>query len=385
MTISIDHKELVDLLKRMIRINSVGEGLAGCDQAERPMVEFLERYLGELGLKVETQEVLDGRKNIFAEMKGTSAKRLMLCGHLDVVSIQGMEIEPFNPVERDGKIYGRGSCDMKGGLACFLACLSALVRAGASPSANLVFVGLIGEELKFEGSRFLAEQKTFKADGAIFGEPTGCRVVTAHKGGVRFRVKTIGRSAHGAVPHVGVNAITQMARLIPRIEERLIPNPESRTHPLCGAPTLNVGLIQGGTQVNFVPDECSVSVDRRVTPQETVSQAIAEAKELLENFRRDDPGLKIEFELLSSYEPMETPTDAKTAHCALKAAGHSEPLGVPYGSDASFIQQLGIPCILLGPGNIEQAHHPAEYIEIAQLQKCAEIFLNILLNFGGND
>jgi acetylornithine deacetylase/succinyl-diaminopimelate desuccinylase family protein len=363
----IDRDELFDLLKRMIRINSVGVGLAGCEEAERPMVAFLDEYLRGLGLSLDLQEVRDGRKNVIARMAGSGKKTLILEGHMDIVSIAGMEIPPFDPVEREGRIYGRGSCDTKAGIACLLAALSAFARVGERPPANLIFIGMVGEETNFEGAEVLVERKSVQADGALVAEPTMCQTVTAHKGGSRYRLRTLGRAAHGALPQLGVNAISKMMRVIQLLEEQLMPQLAERDHALCGPPTMNIGLITGGIQPNFVPDQCEITIDRRLIPGERGVETISEVRRLVEKLAQDDPEFRFEIEPYLTFEPMEAPLESEIVQCAMAATGQTQPEGVAYGTDASYLQRLGFPCVVLGPGSIAQAHGAVEYVAVEQV------------------
>ncbi|MBN1517248.1 M20 family metallopeptidase [Candidatus Sumerlaeota bacterium] len=383
-TSEIDPAELLRFHAELIRINSVGPGLEGCEQAERPMMRWLTRLFEREGVECWQQEVQDGRNNILARIKGSGNRTLLLEAHMDVVSTRGMTIAPFDPVQRDGRVYGRGSCDTKGAMACMLAAMLALRRSGETPPANVVFCAMVGEETDFEGAKQFAADPPVRADAAIIGEPTNCRVVSAHKGGMRYYITTRGVAAHGAMPELGVNAIENMARVIRVLREEIMPRYKDRAHPLVGPPTINIGLIEGGTQVNFVPDYCRIMIDQRITPGEDLRATLDEiAQALRAAEQRDGAPLNFEFEHRLGFDPMEAPNGSEIVRCCLSAVNQDEPLGVAYGTDGSFMQATGMHCVLLGPGDIAQAHAADEWIEIAQLQRCAGIYLKILQTYSG--
>ena len=381
-SVSIDQENLLRIHKDLVRINSIGKGLEGCEQAERPMMKYLYRFFTELGLDVELQEVEVGQANVIGKLIGSGSKTLILESHMDVVSSKGMTIEPFNPLEKDGRIYGRGACDTKGSMACMLETISSFVRSDQIPPATIVFVGMVGEEVGFDGAKKFVELNEVPADGAIIGEPTLCQTITAHKGGMRYDVMTKGQSAHGSKPELGKSAIYDIVKVIELFQNELIPRFEKQTHPLCGHSTINIGTIKGGVQVNFVPDECVIRIDQRLIPGEDKNLTLAILIEALENLQKNYSDLKVDLRNVFQFDAMETDPASELAQCCFQACGQTEPLGVPYGTDGSFIQQLNIPCVILGPGSIEQAHHSEEYIEIEQLNRCAEIYRQIIQTFG---
>ena len=301
---------------------------------------------------------------------------------MDVVSTAGMGIAPFDPEEREGRIYGRGSCDCKAGIACLLAALAAFARVDERPPANLIFIGMVGEETHFEGAKAILNEQAVQADGALIAEPTMCQAITAHKGGARYRVRTLGRAAHGALPELGVNAISKMTQVIQRLEEELIPELAKRNHRLCGPATMNIGLIKGGIQPNFVPDRCEITIDRRVIPGERAAETVEEVRRLLEQLAKEDSKFRYELDPFLHFDPMEAPLESEVVRCSMAATKQEAPAGVAYGTDASYLQHLGIPCVVLGPGSIDQAHQAVEYVALEQVERCADIFRDIIVNFG---
>jgi len=240
----------------------------------------------------------------------------------------------------------------------------------------------MGEELGHEGARHLAATG-FRADAAVIGEPTGLDVVAAHKGVVRWKMATVGRSAHSSNPEKGCNAIVKMATVIRALEDRLIPQLRERSHPLLGSPTLSVGRIEGGLQVNVVPDRCTIELDWRILPGETWATARSELDAALAPACAKDPDLRVSIEEpYQEFAGMQTPLDAPIVRLAQEAVrridGRHPVRGVAYGTDGAELSPAGIPCVVLGPGHIEQAHTSSEFVEIQQVLKAAAIHREII-------
>jgi acetylornithine deacetylase len=222
------------------------------------------------------------------------------------------------------------------------------------------------------------------ADAAIVAEPTELRLVVASKGCLRWRVTVGGRAAHSSKPHLGVNAISRMARLIAVIEEEDI-SLSTLLHPLVGAPTLNVGIIRGGAQVNIVPDECLMEIDRRLVPGEEPINVRLQYERLSETLRTRFPDLEVTHLPLLEDWPFETSPDshiARTAQHSLERLGlPGDPVGVPFGSNASKLVRAGIPSIVMGPGSIDQAHTADEYVAVEQVEQAVTIYKEIIRAF----
>jgi len=220
----------------------------------------------------------------------------------------------------------------------------------------------------------------------VVAEPTALETVTASKGILRWRIRTHGRAAHSSKPHLGINAIAKMSKFMIALDDKLLRNYPMRQHSLLGSPTLVVGTIHGGIQVNQVPESCSIEVDRRLLPGETQQTVWKELRGLISELQVDDPELKLEMEppVLEDLA-METPASAKVVQVARsvsqKLRGTSSLVGVPYGSDASKLSREGIPSIILGPGSIDRAHAAEEYVELDQVALAAEIYARIILEF----
>lgn len=302
---------------------------------------------------------------------------------MDTVSVKGMAIPPFEPRIADGLLYGRGSCDDKAGLAAMMHAVADIHASGEPPPCELVLAAVVDEEFSFRGVVRLCE--SLKADAAIVAEPTELRCVVASKGTLRWRIVARGRSAHSAKPHLGINAINHMSRIVLALEKDHA-ELAARPHPLLGPATCNVGIIRGGVQVNFVPDECSIEIDRRLLPGERAGDVLAHYQSILTRLKEAHPDLDAIMEPpMLGDEALETPADAAVAKAASQALARmslpSEPCGVPFCSDASKLSRAGIPTIIFGPGSIDQAHAAVEFVDINQVEQAAAFFRDFALAF----
>ena len=346
------------------------------------MAAFVWDWLEEAGLQPQKQEVEPGRENVLAFAEGADAsKALLLCSHTDTVGVADMVIDPFDPVVRDGKLYGRGACDTKASLAAMMIAFRDRAGAGNLP-ANLVLLASCGEEYNLMGVKHYARQAGSRLSGAIFGEPTQLQVITAHKGVARYRIICRGRSGHSSQPRQADNAIYAMSKVLPLVE-RFARDVETRPpHPQLGAETLAVTLISGGHQVNVIPDRCEASIDWRVLPGRRTDDCRHELAQALKDklHELDLPSTsathapeKIEIEPVSEYAPMETDPDHPMSQALLAATdGLATKPGMAvahFATDASAFVAFDIPTLVLGPGNIAQAHTKDEHIQVEQLEK----------------
>ncbi|HZQ09585.1 MAG TPA: M20/M25/M40 family metallo-hydrolase, partial [Anaerolineae bacterium] len=265
--------------------------------------------------------------------------------------------------------------------------LKLLQKHAHGQHASVCLAATVDEEVSYRGVVVLAESG-LKANAAIVGEPTNLIPVIAHKGVVRFRIRTRGHAVHTAMLEHGNNAIYQMVEVIRTLREKIEPRLRSSAFPKEIAPTLCISTIHGGLQVNMVPDECVIEIDRRTAPGESPAQVLAEFDAVLDDLRRADPTFTIErLEPDVSDWALDTPRGATIAQSALAACrtirGDADFGAVPYGSDASKLAELAhIPSIVFGPGNIAQAHTGDEWVEIAQVVQAAEIYAQTAIEFG---
>lgn len=373
----MSQSRVLSLLADLVRINSINPAYDN-GVPEAGVASCVRDFFTPLGLEMVEQEVWPGRNNLIVKLPGQTSGRVVLEAHMDTASINGMTIPPFEPEIRDGLMYGRGSCDTKAGLAAMMDAVATLAEQKVRPPCEVWLCAAVDEEFSFRGVLKLCED--IRADAAIVAEPTELRLVIASKGVLRWRVHTRGRAAHSSKPHLGVNAIENMSRLILALagHDRGL---AGRPHPLLGAGTSNVGVIQGGVQVNFVPDSCTIEIDRRLLPGEDAATTHAGYGQFFESLNLDawqEPPMLAD-------EALDTaPTEAVVAAAArsLESLGlNGEVAGVPYGSDASKLARAGIPGIIFGPGSIDQAHAAVEWVDCAQVEQAAAFYKHFLVNF----
>ena len=341
---------------------------------EKNAADFLAATAARAGLEVELQKVLPGRANIIARLlpKDKIRQTILLAPHLDTVGADGTQ---FIPQRKNGRLHGRGACDTKGSVAAMLAALCELANSKSRPlETEIVFAGLMDEEHAQAGSRALVASD-FKADLAIVGEPTKLQVVTAHKGSLWLELATRGRAAHGATPHLGKNAVHEMARIVDVLETDYAAQLKQRKHKLLGAGTVNVGTISGGTQPNIVPDGCVISIDRRTLPGETEAGVRREITALLQAKKLS---AKISSAKLAPALPLETDFKLPLVQTFLRAAKQKKSLGADYFCDAAVLSAGGIPSVVFGPGDIAQAHTADEWISLAELERGKNLLLRFL-------
>jgi acetylornithine deacetylase len=368
----------ISLLRKLVAIPSINPYSAELDEDERfgeaRLAAFVADLLRDAGADVEVREAAPRRPNVIARIEGRHAgPPLLFVSHLDTVPVEGMTIEPFAGEVRDGRLYGRGSCDTKASMAAMLAALLRVAREGPPPRPVL-YVATADEENGFRG------MKAFLADGvgahaAFVGEPTQLDIIIAHRGFVRWSIATHGKSAHSATPDEGVNAIYRMAPLIAELETLAAQLQKREPHPRLGPPTLSVGTVHGGHSVNTVPDRCVIEVDRRLIPGESAEVAEAAVRDLAER-----AGATIE--PIFDAAPLEMPEDSdvvRRATAAVQAVtGTANVVGARYATEASRLAAAGIPVVVLGPGDAAQAHSEDEWVALDQVRAAAEVYHRLM-------
>jgi len=385
---------LADLVRRP-SVNPMGRDVSGPDYLEGRVTDYLVQRFMAAGLPWVRQPVSPGRDNVIARLGATvpDAPTILWDAHQDTVPVDGMSIEPFTPIVRDGRLYGRGSCDVKGGMAAMLVAIDRLRTSDGPRLANVVFTATVNEEFGFSGAKAITRLWTTPAaelaatdhaardllgstpTAAVVAEPTQLDIVTQHKGAVRWRMRVHGVACHSAFPEQGENAIYPAGRAIGAIEslarELLARNPD---HP-CGPPTLNLGTIRGGTGVNLVPDSVVMELDRRVVPGESPEAA---RNEVIERIAAACGTARIEHdEPFLESAGLPAMADRSWFDRLVAAAGRqgvaSRQIAARYGTNASVFAAAGVPSLVFGPGSIAQAHTADEWIELAQVDTAAEI------------
>lgn len=374
---------LVSTLADLVRIPSVNPAYEG-GVSETAVCTWIERFFTGLGIETWTQEVFPGRPNLIARIPGKDPhRRVILEAHTDTASAVGMDIPPFEPTFAGGKLFGRGACDTKAGLAAMMHAVASLRADHFVPPCEVWLAATADEEFSYRGVVRLCQGLT--AHAAVVAEPTELQLVIATKGVVRWKIRTHGRSAHSSKPDLGVNAINHMSRLVLALEQdnlRLADAP----HPLLGPATCNVGVIQGGIQVNFVPAECVIEIDRRLLPGESVSEVLDRYQKLIDFLSASHPGFAAgQDPPMLTDEPLDTSpieSPVQLASEILRELGFDgTPRGVPFGSDASKLSRHGVPSMVFGPGSIDQAHAAREYVEMSQVEAAFEFYRQFIRRF----
>jgi len=370
-----------ELLASLVAIDSVNENneQGDRDQSERRMSEFVCAWLEDLGMEVRRFEMAPGRDNLVAHWPSqTASTSLAFQSHMDTVSVNSMTIDPFGAEVRDGRLWGRGSCDTKGSMAAFLTAMKIAHEAGFQPVDKMYFVATAAEETGCRGASSLVDAG-FRVDAMVVGEPTGSQVVTAHKGTHWATLEATGRSCHGSLPHLGHNAVYTMAKAISFIEKEYVPGLDANAHALLGGMTLSVGTIRGGVATNIVPAECVANLDFRILPGQDPADVHAEFLDLL---RTAVPDEEFTLTTIHTQPGVETPRDTPLVENLLAVCdpltGQTDPVGVNYFTDCGPFHAAGISCVVFGPGDIAQAHTAAEYVELDQLFLATEVALGWL-------
>ncbi|MBN1342176.1 MAG: M20/M25/M40 family metallo-hydrolase [Phycisphaerae bacterium] len=361
----------VEILQDLVRIDSTNESRERSNErrAEERIIAHLAGLCRRMGMSVDLHEVWPGRSNLTAHWPDQQgARSVAFQAHVDTVGVGGMTIEPFCGDVRDGKLWGRGSCDAKGSLATFLSALRIARERGGRFADKIHLIATIGEETGCQGATALMESG-FRVDACVVGEPTRCELVTAHKGALWFKLIANGVASHTAMPDQGRNAIYAMGRAIGFVEQQFAPSLAERTHPLLGTPTVAVSMVSGGRAINIVAPRCEASVDCRFLPGQRYEDVARDFKRRLEAAL---PGDADAFELaeIEGHAAMEADPDGPLVRNLLAGCrdltGQNDPKGVFYFADSGPFSQAGIQCVLFGPGDIAHAHKAEEFLELDQ-------------------
>lgn len=367
----------VELLTDLVAIDSSNPGGDEVAVAGR-----LAETFSDHGLDVEIDRYDDEHVNLVAVADFGPGPTIMLNSHLDVVPTPGEWISPpFSPEVREGRLFGRGAADAKGSLAPMAVALLGLLDERRQLRGRIVYTGVGDEEVGSGGARHLL--KTWRPDAAIVGEPTGLRLLTAHKGSVRPIIEITGRSAHAAAPEKGVNSIEALGDLLPLLREYREAL-DTRLHDLTGSPTSTVVLVEGGEAPNAVPASCRLTIDRRLIPGETADEAVAELETYLERFNALDHGAsaRIAHRAPSTGGPSQTDVaDPFVEACQAALIGldlDARPGGLLVNCDMTHFRSAQIPTVVLGPGELEAMHVPNESVRVDEVTEAVGVYQALL-------
>ncbi len=385
---AVDADEVLSFARRLIAAPSENPG--GREDAAADVAASI---LLSVGGSAEFVRGEAGRPSLVARLGGPARPSLAWNGHLDTVPAGSPDTwshPPFAGEVVDGRLIGRGACDMKGAIAAALGSAAAIRRAGIDLGGSLWFHLVADEELAgIHGTKVLWERGMLDQDAAIVGEPSELQLGLAERGGAWITATAYGTAAHGSQPQHGVNAITSMSRLLLRLEEAL----PDLTHPLIGGPTVNAALIEGGSAPNVVPDRCVVEIDRRIIPGETdPAEVVAPFERLAEEIRHEHPEVRIAFEVRDWCDAAEGPSDDPIVRLAREAvaaeAGGTPPTAAGFAgiTDARYyLNEAHIPTVILGPGSLTVAHTADESVAVDELLAASRAYTRLFVGFLGDE
>lgn len=374
--ISINETYLIETLKDLVRINSVNPSLTPEGRGEAELGAYVADALKELGLETTLHEIEPGRVNVVGRLKGRGRGRsLLLNAHLDTVGVEGMTIDPFGAEIRAGRLYGRGSQDMKASLAAMIAAAKAFVDAGISLAGDLLITAVADEEYASIGSEALVQQ--VQADAAIVTEPTDMHVCRAHRGFIWYDVETLGRAAHGSRYAEGIDANMRMGRFLGELEKLEQDLLKREGHVLTGPPSLHAARLQGGKEVSIYAASCLLQIERRTAPGETTAQATAELQTIVDRLTAADSTFRATIRPTFERAPFVVAPDAAIVQIldrALesrlgKASPHS---GQTFWTDAALFADAGMETVLLGPIGYG-LHSAEEWVDLASVVDLAYV------------
>jgi acetylornithine deacetylase len=368
---------VAELAAQLVSIESINPEVVAGGSGEAAVARFVAEWCERAELETTISEPAPGRPNVIATARGSGGGRtLMLNAHMDTIGVAGMS-DPFAPRIEGGRLYGRGSYDMKGSLAaCMLAAAEAKRRR---LRGDVVLTAVSDEEFASVGTTSIAD--TVRADAAIVTEPTEMRLMIAHGGFVALEIETTGRAAHGSRPHLGIDAIAKMGHVLVGIEEldgRLRANP---THPYVGSGSIHASIIEGGQEYSSIPARCVLQAERRTIPGESMELAVSEVREILDAAGAGDADFSGDVRVIAAREPLEVSADSEIAAAVRSAAtavlgAPPDVVGETFWADSALLAAAGIPTVLFGPIG-EGAHAEVEWVDVASLEQCVEIYIGV--------
>jgi len=371
--------DAVALARALVQIDSRNPTLAPGSPGEGECARALASVLDDWGFSVEGTDSPPGRPNVIARLGPSDTPALMLNGHLDVVGVEGMIHEPFSAEVRDNRIYGRGSADMKGGLAAM--CVAALAAASPRARRQIIITAVVDEEYDSIGMRALLDSG-IRAEAAIITEPTRLAICPAHRGFAWIDVSLRGRAAHGSRYDIGVDAITHAALLLAELDRVEQTRESGPLHPLLGRGSLHASRIHGGVGYSTYPEQCDLAIERRMLPGESIEKAVREITDACERVKGSRPDFDARVTLSTAQLPSDVPPDAPIVR-RLKGALERENLpvgieGLSAWTDAALLNEAGIPAICFGPGDIALAHAAEEFVPIGEIGLATRVLTRVV-------
>jgi len=377
--VPIPRGDAVALARALIQIDSRNPTLAPDSPGEGDCARALASVLDDWGFSVQLIESEPGRPSVVARIGPDDAPALMLNGHLDVVGVEGMVHEPFAAEIRNDRIYGRGSADMKGGLAAI--CAAAVTAASANSNRQILVTAVVDEEYESLGMRALLAAG-IRAEAAIIAEPTRLAICPAHRGFAWFDVALRGRAAHGSRYDVGVDAITHAGLLLAELERLEQTREAGPRHPLLGRGSLHASTIRGGVGLSTYPESCNLEIERRTLPGESGEKALREITDACARVKAKHSNFDARITLTTAQLPSDVPLDSpivKRLEGALGREGMPVRIeGLSAWTDAALLNEAGIPTVCFGPGDIALAHAAEEFVPVEEIESATRVLTRVV-------
>ena len=367
-----------DLLQKLVRAESTPE------KGELACARIISAEFDPLRAQVKVDIWDNNRANVVVRVESSQERGALLFGcHLDVVPPGEVEWgkSPFSGAESDGKIWGRGAADMKGGLVAAVTAIRRIVESGEQLKGDIILVGAAGEETDSCGAkRFVRdfECKDRGFCGIVLPEPTDFEVVTAHRGMLWLEIMTQGKTAHGSTPQLGVNAVSSMRRLLDELENYRF---SGEPHDLLGDCSMSINTIEGGKAINVVPDRCTSRIDIRTLPQQSHEEIIGDFRAIFSRLKGVDPDFEAQVGVVRSVEALLSDNECDFVKDFCSSVESDEPMAVGFTTDGPHFVPLGAPVVIFGPGKSNLCHKPDEYIDIADVERGADYFEKVILKF----
>jgi len=379
-----DAGNAVELTRLLVKVDSRNPDLVAGAPAEGEVARALASVLEGWGFRVSLQEVVPGRPNVVARIGTPGRRSLMFNGHLDVVGVEGMTHAPFDALTTDGKLYGRGATDMKGGVAAM--CCAAWRAAQAGLAGEVVVAAVVDEEWQSAGTKCLVDRGV-RADACIVTEPTRLAIAPAHKGFTWTEVAFTGRAAHGSRYDVGIDAIRHAGLLLAELDRVDREDLVLHTHPLLGHASLHASSISGGSGWSTYPDQCLMTVERRTVPGESPDDAVHEVRQALKRVTAATESVRGDVRHVFSQWPSDVAVDApvvRSLSAAMEGLGERVSIeGLSAWTDAALLNAAGIPAICYGPGDISLAHSATEWVEEREITRATAVLERMALDWCG--
>ena len=378
---SIASGDAVALARALVRVDSRNPLLVPGAPGERAVAELLAGVLSDWGFRVELHEALPGRPNVVARVGKPGRRSLMFNGHLDVVGVEGMTHAPWDATEWGDRIYGRGSSDMKSGVAAMCA---AAARVANEIDGEVIVAAVADEEYESAGTRSLLE-RGIRADAAIVTEPTGLAIMPAHLGFVWIDVTTHGRAAHGSRWDLGVDAIRHAGLVLSELDRFDAEELPKRRHALLGRPSVHASMISGGIGMSTYPDKCAIQIERRTIPGEHPTLVRQEIESICERAGNHRENFRADVSVTFAQEPSDVAVDAPIVTAlqgALRESNEEVRIqGMTAWTDAALLNAAGVPAICFGPGDIGLAHAAEEYVIVEEIERATRVLERLALQW----